>query len=344
MELQSTDWKKFTIEDLPDCVLFNVFNLLSYDQVANLRPVSVRFEAIARQHLNHGFYIANLLIDQKSQEIESQMPKRKSLRHRHPLNRQSMFISLLSSTKSAMNSALRAAGYEDEHFCFFFGKLIDELLKFVGQKNFGEFAWEGLEELNDLTPMAMTHLREILMPISEKKNRKKVMEKSSQNTKRPILEKKASQTIPKPILENQASQTITQVLSQKTTFSFYISENFIKSCIKGSFDLMWRLNCIIKCIALTSYSCALTTYTSATYTNANWAIAKANEEQVQSPNIVRLTSLVEQQNQTIEEQKKMIEALSKQIDAVLKEKNSEQQNISDRLRELEEAFKSLKKD
>ena len=317
MELQSTDWKKFTIEDLPDCVLFNVFNLLSYDQVANLRPVSVRFEAIARQHLNHGFYIANLLIDQKSQEIESQMPKRKSLRHRHPLNRQSMFISLLSSTKSAINSALRAACYEDEHFCFFFGKLIDELLKFVGQKNFGEFAWEGLEELNDLTPMAMTHLREILMPISEKKNRKKVMEKSSQNTKRPILEKKASQTIPKPILENQASQTLTQVLSQKTTFPFYILGNFIKSCIKGSFDFLWRLNCRI------------------------------TEEQVQGPNIVRLMSLIEQQNQTIEEQKKMIEALSKQIDGqevVLKEKTSEQKSFSDRLRELEEAFKSLKKD
>ena len=163
----------------------------------------------------------------------------------------------------------------------------------------------------------MTHLREILMPISEKKNRKKVMEKSSQNTKRPILEKKASQTIPKPILENQASQTLTQVLSQKTTFPFYILGNFIKSCIKGSFDFLWRLNCRI------------------------------TKEQVQGPNIARLMSLIEQQNQTIEEQKKMIEALSKQIDGqevVLKEKTSEQKSFSDRLRELEEAFKSLKKD
>ena len=158
MELQSTDWKKFRIEDLPDCVLLNVFNLLSYDQVANLRPVSVRFEAIAREHLNRGFYKANLLIDQKSQEIESKMPKRQSLRHRHPLNHQSMLISSLSSSKYAVTSALRLAGYKEEQFCFFFGKIIDELLKFVGQKNFGKFVWKDFEELNDLTPMATNHL------------------------------------------------------------------------------------------------------------------------------------------------------------------------------------------
>ena len=308
MELQSTDWKKFRIEDLPDCVLLNVFNLLSYDQVANLRPVSVWFEAIAREHLNRGFYKANLLIDQKSQEIESKMPKRQSLRHRHPLNHQSMLISSLSSSKYAVTSALRLAGYKEEQFCFFFGKIIDELLKFVGQKNFGKFVWKDFEELNDLTPMATNHLYKVMKPFFEKNGRKK-----------------ASQTTNGPILE-------------KITFPFNIFGKFIKSCIKGSFSFLWRLICRIKCIALRSYSCALTTYTS-----ANWASAKADEEQVQGPNIVRPLSLVEQQNQTIEEQKKMIEALSKQIEAVLTEKTSEQNNISGRLRELEEAFKCLKK-
>ena len=255
-----------------------------------------------------------------------------------------MFISSLSSSKSAVTSALRTAGYKDENFCFFFGKIIDELLKFVHQKNFGKYVWKDFEELNDLTPMAINHLYEVLKPILEKKARKKVMKNSSQTAKRPILEKKASQTMPKPILEKQSSQTLTQVLPQEAIFPFYILGKFIKSCIKGSFDSLWRLNCRIKCIALRSYSCALTTYTSANWASANWAIANADEEQVQGPNIVRLMSLVEQQNQTIEEQKKMIEALTKQIDAVLKEKTSEQKNISDRLRELEEAFKCLKKD
>ena len=292
MELPSTDWKKFPIEDLPDCVLFNLLSFLSYDQVATLRPVSVRFEAIGRKHLNSGFHRAESLITKKLQETESQMPKRLSLKNRHPLNNQFNIIRRLYFFKNNVSRKLERTGYTEEHYCFFFGKMIDEILKVLDkaeQNKFGNSYWlEHIEEMQDLAEMASSHLKVVMTPIM-KKPETSVLGRS---------------------MEEQSNQTVTQALRHKATIS--VIDIFGKSFVERFFDFLWRLKFRVKCIALTSYSSVLTSGSS-----ANWALAYKDENQVQGPNLVMLMGLVEQQNRAIEEQKKLIEAVLKEQAMIL---------------------------
>ena len=295
MDLPSTDWKKFPIEDLPDCVLFNLLSFLSYDQVATLRPVSVRFEAIGRKHLNSGFHRAESLITKKLQETESQMPKRLSLKNRHPLNNQFNIIRRLYFFKNNVSRKLERTGYTEEHYCFFFGKMIDEILKVLDkaeQNKLGNSYWlEHIEEMQDLAEMASSHLKVVMTPIM----------------------KKPETSLLGRSMEEQSSQTVTQVLLQKAICPvFDILGKFIDCCVQRLFDFLWRLKFRVKCIALTSYSSVLTSGSS-----ANWAIAQKDENQVQGPNLVMLMGLVEQQNRAIEEQKKLIEAVLKEQAMIL---------------------------
>ena len=79
MEIQGTEWSKFPIENLPDCVLFKLFSYLPYDQVANIRSLSIRFNEIGISHLNVGFRMLLAAAIEKEKEIEVMMKSAENL-------------------------------------------------------------------------------------------------------------------------------------------------------------------------------------------------------------------------------------------------------------------------
>ncbi|XP_005175418.1 F-box only protein 28 isoform X3 [Musca domestica] len=150
------------ILDLPSVVLMEIFEYLSYDEVSKKRLVCRRFDHICQQVLNGGF---NKVIKQHSinfKRIKALLPRRESERRNHCLARHADILTSIETRISMLS--MTYSKYMDLNLCCFIpGKVLDEIfriLRLIGKSNKPLRPHEVLQELRDISSMAIEHFDE----------------------------------------------------------------------------------------------------------------------------------------------------------------------------------------
>ncbi|XP_046808797.1 F-box only protein 28 isoform X3 [Lucilia cuprina] len=162
------------IFDLPNVMLIEIFEYLSYDEVSKKRLVSRRqkqrmknqvcrrFDQIAQQVLNGGF---NKVIKQHSvsfKRIKALLPRRESERRNHCLARHADILTSIETRISMLS--MTYTKYMDLNLCCFIpGRVLDEIfriLRLISKTNKPLRPHEVLQELRDISSMAIEHFDE----------------------------------------------------------------------------------------------------------------------------------------------------------------------------------------
>ncbi|XP_072165573.1 F-box only protein 28-like [Diadema setosum] len=161
-----------TLQSVPDVVLSHVLSYLSYERISQLRSLCRRFNRIGQQVLNQGFTKLDRYHSQCAKELKAQLPRRESERRMHPLARHCDILSAVETRLSLL--AMTYTKYIDLQLCCFIpGKVIDEafrVLHLVKTTKDPPRTHELLQELRDLSSMAMEHFDEKIVPDLKKKS------------------------------------------------------------------------------------------------------------------------------------------------------------------------------
>ncbi|KAJ9588342.1 hypothetical protein L9F63_018268, partial [Diploptera punctata] len=152
---------------LPDIVLEKILSYLNYDDIAKYRIVCKVFDTLCQQRLNKGFVMVEKHHSQYLKAIKSQLPRRESERRNHPLARHSDILTAIENRLSMLSMTFTK--YIDAGLCCFIpGKVIDEIYRILRNlkvtKTPGR-AHEVLQELRDISSMAMEYFDEKIVPI-----------------------------------------------------------------------------------------------------------------------------------------------------------------------------------
>ncbi|XP_023180108.2 F-box only protein 28 [Drosophila hydei] len=148
--------------DLPDTVLMDILELLTYDEVARKREVCARFNYICQQVLNTGF---NKVVQEHAKNfkrIKSLLPRRESERRNHMLARHSDILTSIE-TRISMLTMTYSKFIDLNICCFIPGRVLDEInsiLKLLGGTSKPLRPHEVLQELRDISSMAIEHFDE----------------------------------------------------------------------------------------------------------------------------------------------------------------------------------------
>ncbi|XP_057380767.1 F-box only protein 28-like [Daphnia carinata] len=158
--------EKVTILSLNDDVFQEILSHLPYDEIAKLRLVSRHFNEVCQKILNKGFLAVQRYHNRCLKEMKAKLPRRESERRTHPLARH---IDVLTGIETRL-SLLSMTYYKYTVlgvFCFIPGKVLDEcyrvLREVVVHKNPPK-SYELLQELRDISSMAMEHFEEHIVP------------------------------------------------------------------------------------------------------------------------------------------------------------------------------------
>ncbi|EDV96365.1 GH16208 [Drosophila grimshawi] len=150
------------ILDLPDTVLMDILELLSYDEVARKREVCARFNYICQQVLNTGFNKVVMEHAKHFRRIKALLPRRESERRNHTLARHSDVLTSIE-TRISMLTMTYSKFIDSNLCCFIPGRVLDEIsaiLKLVGSSPKQLRPHEVLQELRDISSMAIEHFDE----------------------------------------------------------------------------------------------------------------------------------------------------------------------------------------
>lgn len=156
----------FDLFGLPDIVLEKILLFLSYDEIAQIRIVCKRLDTICKLLLNKGFNAAERYHSQCIKAVKVQLPRRESERRLHPLARHCIILTAIETRLSMLSMTFMK--YVDVGLCCFIpGKVIDEVfkvLRFLKECKLPPKTHEILEELRDISSMAMEHFDEKIAP------------------------------------------------------------------------------------------------------------------------------------------------------------------------------------
>ncbi|XP_034935075.1 F-box only protein 28 [Chelonus insularis] len=152
--------------DLPDVVLETILSNLSYDEIAKNRLVCKHFDRTCQKLLNRGFSLMEKYHAQCLRTVKSQLPRRESERRSHPLARHCDVLTAIETRISMLSMTF--IKYVNLHLCCFIpGKVIDEIfrvLRLIRDSKTPPRAHEILQELRDISSMAMEHFDEKILP------------------------------------------------------------------------------------------------------------------------------------------------------------------------------------
>jgi len=152
--------------DLPNEILDKILRYLSFETLAKRRTVCRRLNAISSNILNSEFHVLRNYTQQRFQAIKAQMPRRESLRRKHPLARESDIIETLHMRLTLLQMTF-GKHIERKHCCFFAGEILDEvhrILKYIKTTSTLSRAYKVTDELFDLSTMAMEYFKEHIEP------------------------------------------------------------------------------------------------------------------------------------------------------------------------------------
>ncbi|XP_065074023.1 F-box only protein 28 [Ochlerotatus camptorhynchus] len=148
--------------DLPDCMIEQFFEFLSYDEIAKKRIICKKIDRVCQSLLNRGFMKMIKRHNANLKAIKSQLPRRESERRNHPLAKHSDILTCIE-TRISMLSMTYSKYIDKDLCCFIPGKVIDEvfnILKLIESTSKPLRAHEVLQELRDISSMAIEHFDE----------------------------------------------------------------------------------------------------------------------------------------------------------------------------------------
>ncbi|KAF6737408.1 F-box only protein 28 [Oryzias melastigma] len=156
---------------LPIVAIEAILNFLSYDEISLLRAVCKRMDMICQRVLNQGFLKVERYHSLCQRQVKAQLPRRESERRNHSLARHADILAAVETRLSLLNMTFMK--YVDSNLCCFIpGKVIDEIyrvLRYVNSTRAPQRAHEVLQELRDISSMAMEYFDEKIVPILKKK-------------------------------------------------------------------------------------------------------------------------------------------------------------------------------
>ncbi|KAG5266787.1 hypothetical protein AALO_G00236210 [Alosa alosa] len=156
---------------LPIVAIETILNFLSYDEISLLRLVCKRMDMICQRMLNQGFIKVERYHSLCQKQVKAQLPRRESERRNHSLARHADILAAVETRLSLLNMTFMK--YVDSNLCCFIpGKVIDEIyrvLRYVNSTRAPQRAHEVLQELRDISSMAMEYFDEKIVPILKKK-------------------------------------------------------------------------------------------------------------------------------------------------------------------------------
>ncbi|XP_035028717.1 F-box only protein 28 isoform X1 [Hippoglossus stenolepis] len=156
---------------LPIVAIETILNFLSYDEISLLRSVCKRMDIICQRVLNQGFLKVERYHSLCQRQVKAQLPRRESERRNHSLARHADILAAVETRLSLLNMTFMK--YVDSNLCCFIpGKVIDEIyrvLRYVNSTRAPQRAHEVLQELRDISSMAMEYFDEKIVPILKKK-------------------------------------------------------------------------------------------------------------------------------------------------------------------------------
>ncbi|KAF8794469.1 F-box only protein 28-like [Argiope bruennichi] len=156
---------------LPDDVLEKILSYISYDEVSRCRLVCRRINYVSKRVLNRGFHKVERYHAQCLRQVKSQLPRRESERRKHPLARHCDILTAVETRLSLLGMTFMKF-IEMNLCCFIPGKVLDEIykvLRYVTNEQSPVRAHEVLQELRDLSSMAMEHFDEKISPAFRKR-------------------------------------------------------------------------------------------------------------------------------------------------------------------------------
>lgn len=163
---QMNDNAQLNLINLPDVCLEAVLSNLSYDEISKYRIVCRQFDRICKKLLNRGFNLMEKHHAQCLRTVKSQLPRRESERRSHPLARHCDILTAIETRISMLSMTF--IKYVDLNVCCFIpGKVIDEIfrvLRLIQETKTPPRAHEILQELRDISSMAMEHFDEKILP------------------------------------------------------------------------------------------------------------------------------------------------------------------------------------
>lgn len=152
---------------LPDIVIEKILSYLTYDDIARYRIICREFDTLCKQLLNKGFILVEKHHAHCLKAVKSQLPRRESERRSHPLARHCEILTAIETRLSIL--AMTFTKYIDAGLCCFIpGKVIDEIFRVLRSLRDSETpprAHEVLQELRDISSMAMEHFDEKIVPL-----------------------------------------------------------------------------------------------------------------------------------------------------------------------------------
>lgn len=156
---------------LPIVAIETILNFLSYDEISLLRLVCKRMDMICQRMLNQGFLRVERYHSLCQRQVKAQLPRRESERRNHSLARHADILAAVETRLSLLNMTFMK--YVDSNLCCFIpGKVIDEIyrvLRYVNSTRAPQRAHEVLQELRDISSMAMEYFDEKIVPILKKR-------------------------------------------------------------------------------------------------------------------------------------------------------------------------------
>lgn len=156
---------------LPEEILEKVFSNLSYDDISKMRLVSKKVDKCCQRLLNQGFLKVEKFHSLCLRDIKAQLPRRESERRDHPLARHSDILTAIETRLSLLSMTFMK--YIDMNLCCFIpGKVIDEIylvLRNIQSTPSPPRSHEILQELRDISSMAMEHFDEHIVPLLKQK-------------------------------------------------------------------------------------------------------------------------------------------------------------------------------
>nr|XP_049592002.1 F-box only protein 28 isoform X3 [Syngnathus scovelli] len=133
--------------------------------------VCKRMDMICQRVLNQGFLKVERYHSMCQRQVKAQLPRRESERRNHSLARHADILAAVETRLSLLNMTFMK--YVDSNLCCFIpGKVIDEIyrvLRYVNSTRAPQRAHEVLQELRDISSMAMEYFDEKIVPILKKK-------------------------------------------------------------------------------------------------------------------------------------------------------------------------------
>ncbi|GFT13455.1 f-box only protein 28 [Nephila pilipes] len=162
---------RISLLHLPDDVLEKILSFTTYDEVSRCRLLCHRINCVSKRVLNRGFHKVERYHAQCLRQVKSQLPRRESERRKHPLARHCDILTAVETRLSLLGMTYMKF-IEMNLCCFIPGKVLDEIykvLRYVTSEQTPVRAHEVLQELRDLSSMAMEHFDEKISPAFRKR-------------------------------------------------------------------------------------------------------------------------------------------------------------------------------